>query len=121
MITLQGMAEHRFSNVYNYQCLTKVLYLFMWILTFPLIPFPSYFVSSFISTNLFFYKKKKEKLANLPSLHFYGMIFWWKKGSLHRNSMAAIPLLSKKVGACEGFFLGSFYDLICKLLFQKKL
>ena len=35
MITLRGMAEHRFNNVYNYQCL-------MWILTFPLIPFPSY-------------------------------------------------------------------------------
>ena len=35
MITLQRMAEHRFSNVYNYQCL-------MLILTFPLIPFPSF-------------------------------------------------------------------------------
>ena len=25
---LRGLAEHRFSNVYNYQCLTKVSYLF---------------------------------------------------------------------------------------------
>ena len=40
MITLWGMAEHRFSNVYNYQCL-------MWILTFPLIPFPSYLLFIF--------------------------------------------------------------------------
>ena len=31
MITLQGMAERRFSNVYNYQCLKKVLFLFTWI------------------------------------------------------------------------------------------
>ena len=49
MITLRGMAEHRFSNVYNYQCLTKVMYLFMWILIFPFIPFPSYLLSSFIT------------------------------------------------------------------------
>ena len=48
MITLWGRAEHRFSNVYNYQCLTKVLYLFTWILIFPLNPFSSYL--------LFFYK-----------------------------------------------------------------
>ena len=27
MTTLRGMAEQRFSNVYNYQCLTLVLYL----------------------------------------------------------------------------------------------
>ena len=27
MITLRGMAEHRFSNVYNFQYLTLVLYL----------------------------------------------------------------------------------------------
>ena len=26
MITLQGMAEQRFSNVYNYQCFTSVMY-----------------------------------------------------------------------------------------------
>ena len=26
---LWGMAEHRFSNVYNYQCLTLVLYLYI--------------------------------------------------------------------------------------------
>ena len=30
MIKLRGMAEHGLGNVYNYQCLTKVLYLFMW-------------------------------------------------------------------------------------------
>ena len=40
MKTLCGMAEHRFSQVYNYQCLTSVLYLSRWILIFPLIPFP---------------------------------------------------------------------------------
>ena len=51
MITLLVMAEHSFSNVYNYQCLTKVLYLFTWILTFPLIPLPSYLLSSFIIEN----------------------------------------------------------------------
>ena len=28
MITLQEMAEHRFSNVYYYQCLTLELYLY---------------------------------------------------------------------------------------------
>ena len=28
IITLREMAEHRFSNVYNYQYLTIVLYLF---------------------------------------------------------------------------------------------
>ena len=28
MITLQGMAEHRFSNLYDYQCLTLELYLY---------------------------------------------------------------------------------------------
>ena len=27
MITLRGMAEERFSNVYSYQCLTLVLYI----------------------------------------------------------------------------------------------
>ena len=42
-ITLRGMAEHRFSNVYNYQCLTIV---FTWILIFPLTPFPYYLLSS---------------------------------------------------------------------------
>ena len=35
---------------------------------------------------------KYRKLENIrPSLHFYGMIFWWKKGSLHRNGMGVIP------------------------------
>ena len=32
MITLRGMTEHKFSSIYNYHCLTKVLYLFMWII-----------------------------------------------------------------------------------------
>ena len=27
MILLQGIAEERFNNVYNYQCLTLVLYI----------------------------------------------------------------------------------------------
>ena len=45
MITLRGMAEHTYSNVYNNQCLTLVLYFYMWILIspqfgFPLIYFP---------------------------------------------------------------------------------
>ena len=39
------MAEHRYSNVYNYQCLTLVLYLYLWNLISPLIPFPSYSLS----------------------------------------------------------------------------
>ena len=43
MIKFRGMAEHRFSNVCNYQCL-------MWILTFPLIPFPSYLLFIFQKT-----------------------------------------------------------------------
>ena len=47
MITLWRMAEHKFSNIYNYQCLTLVLYLY----------------------------GKKRQLANIrPSLQFYGMI-----------------------------------------------
>ena len=45
MITLRGMAEKGFSNVYNYQCLTLVLYIFTWIIPFPLIPFLSYLLS----------------------------------------------------------------------------
>ena len=69
MITLQRMAEHRLNNVYNYQCL-------IWILTFPLIPFPSYFLYSQFLTG--FYAKSSiirqhfEKI--MPSLPFYGMI-----------------------------------------------
>ena len=52
MITLEGMTEHRFSNVYYYQCLTFVLYLYTWILISPLIPFPSYLLSpSYIVNN----------------------------------------------------------------------
>ena len=44
------------------------------------------------NANLFFDKMKKGTSANLqPSLHFNGMIFWWKKGSLHKNGMAAMP------------------------------
>ena len=31
IITFQGMAEHRFSIVFNYQCLTLLLYLYKWI------------------------------------------------------------------------------------------
>ena len=42
MITLQGMAEHRLSNVYNYPSWTVRLYLFMCILIFNLIPFHYY-------------------------------------------------------------------------------
>ena len=45
MITLRGMAKHSFSNIYNYQCLEFVLYLYTWILIFPLNPFPSYLLS----------------------------------------------------------------------------
>ena len=52
IIILWGMAEHRFNNVYNYQCLTLVLCLY-----------------------LFFDKKKNRKLANIqPSLQFYDII-----------------------------------------------
>ena len=42
--------------------------------------------------NLFFDQNKNRKLAKKwQSLHFYALIFWWKKGSLHRNGNAAIP------------------------------
>ena len=47
---MRGMAEHSFSIVYNYQCL-------MWILTFPLIPLPSYL--------LFIFEKNKVTNCNL--------------------------------------------------------
>ena len=34
-----------------------------------------------VDANLFFDIKKNRKLVNIqPSLHFYGIIFWWKKG-----------------------------------------
>ena len=42
----------------------------------------SYFIrDNYTNANLFFDKKKKGTSANLrPSFHFYGMIFWLKKG-----------------------------------------
>ena len=40
-----------------------------------------------------FLTKIKRELANIrPSLHFYGMIFWWKKESLQRNGTTAIAI-----------------------------
>ena len=46
----------------------------------------------YTNENLFFDQNKNRKLAKKrQSLHFYAMIFWWKKGSLHRNGNAAIP------------------------------
>ena len=40
-----------------------------------------YLVSVHTNANLFFDSNKNRKLAKTrPSLHFYAMIFWWKKG-----------------------------------------
>ena len=42
------------------------------------------------NANLLFDEKKNRKMANIrPSLHFYGMIFWWKKGLC--RGMAWLP------------------------------
>ena len=38
MITLGGMAEHRFTNVYNYQCCLLVMHLYTWIQLYPSLP-----------------------------------------------------------------------------------
>ena len=65
MIPLKGMEEHWFRDVYYYQCYTLLLYLYKWILFFPLNTFPPFLLSP-----------------------FYIMV---EKGSLHRNGMAAIP------------------------------
>ena len=73
MITLWGMAEHRFGNVYNYQCLTKVLHLFIWILTFPLIPFPSYYFDT-KSSKIFLAKVNNNK-GSLPHLYKCTFVF----------------------------------------------
>ena len=70
----------------------------------------------YTNANLFFDKKKKGTSANLqPSLHFYGMIFWWEKGSLHRNgiilklqNLRQTPIWSLKVyqfNACRNIQL----------------
>ena len=110
MITWRRMAENRFYNVYNYPCLIKVLYLFMWILIFHFIPFPSYLLSSFIISmeklnnnkvsqahlyrcKFVFGKKKNRKLANVrPSLHFYWYDnFGENQTPLQRNGLTAIP------------------------------
>ena len=70
MVTLRGMAEHRFSNVYFYQCLALVLYFYTWILIFPLILFPSYLLSSS------FYWVELSRF--IGSFHFYTSKFWRK-------------------------------------------
>ena len=44
-----------------------------------------------------YYLCKIEKIGKKrPSLHFYAMVFWWKKGSLHRNGRTAIPKITGK-------------------------
>ena len=83
MITLQGMADHSFSNVYNYQCLTLVTYSV--IVIFPLIPFPSYLLSpSYIG-----FSKEKQKYT--AKLIFLCDNNFSKKDPLYRNGMTVIP------------------------------
>ena len=46
MITLRGMAEESYINVFNYQCLTLLLYRYKYVDSyFPLIPFLSFLLS----------------------------------------------------------------------------
>ena len=69
MATLWGMAEERFSNVNNNQCLALVLFVIKCL-----------FVMNIIELHY----------TNENLLHFYGIIILVKK-YLHWNGMAAIP------------------------------
>ena len=112
MVTLRGMAEHKFSNVY--QCLTLVLHLYTWILVFPLIPFSSFLFPLFSGPSFPPSRASLFELCNVggcccrwvaqsrsnldPSATMAGdflLLYWDNFGKnqtpLQRNGMTAIP------------------------------
>ena len=94
MKTLRGMAEHRFSNVYSYQCL-------MWILTFPLIPISSYL--------LFIFQKTRCMNCNLLE-NKNGKFLIGARGAMPKNKQHFRQKVNNNKGS-----LGHLYK--CKLVY----
>ena len=114
------MAEHKLSKVYNYQCLTKILCVFMWILTLPLIPFPSY------SKSMENIDGKSKQYQRQPSLFIQMQICFLIKRKNENwaiYSQALIPMIwyfGGKKGLCIGMGWLPFQKTLPCLLRTKR-